>query len=64
MATQIRQKIIVKEINLEDGTWLSDFAAVKEATHAHFETLYRKEEEANPSFVQEMLSHNPPLVTL
>jgi hypothetical protein len=52
----------MKEINLEDGTWLSDFAASRKQC-THFETLYIEEEEVDPVSIQAMLSNIPLLVT-
>jgi hypothetical protein len=43
---------------------LSNFATVKEATHMHFEDLYTKEEETDPSHVQELLDRISSLVTI
>lgn len=57
------QQNTINEINLEDGTWLSDFAAVKDVAQSHFETLYIEEEEVDPISIQAMLSNIPSLVT-
>jgi hypothetical protein len=40
------RKNSIKEIHLEDGMHLSDFIAIKEVVHSHFESLYTDEEEA------------------
>jgi hypothetical protein len=48
---------------LEDGTKVSDFDAIKEASILHFSTLYTQQNEVEKMNVDSMVEHIPKIIS-